>query len=107
MEKYFEPKQPIRYMTSDIQHNLPAMLDLFLWDCINKAGVETCLDYLQVFKLYTEIEEGKLIQYIEHSQEQPPFTKEYKLEAIGEGVNDTVYVIDDITHQTMLFARNY
>jgi Staphylococcal protein of unknown function (DUF960). len=107
--KCFEVVPPKRYMTSDIQQKLPLELVSFLWDCINQAGTTVSLDYLQVFKLRVEKNDvsGKLLQYIMHTQEVPPFSKEYMIDVIGEGINDTIYVIDNIEYQTMLFSSNY
>lgn len=108
MNKYFERKKTERYMTSDIQQNLPLGINIFLWECVDSIRSEVPPDYLQIFKLHSEkTDAGELIQVIEHSQENPPYQKIYKIEVDSEGVTDTVYIIDDITHQTMLFARNY
>jgi hypothetical protein len=108
MNKYFESKKPERYMTNDIHQSLPIGINIFLWECVDSIRSEVTPDYLQIFKLHTEnTDTGELIQVIEHSQENPPYQKVYQIEADSEGINDTVYIIDDITHQTMLFARNY
>ena len=109
MIKYFEPEKHVRYLTSDIQCNLPMELIMFLWSCIDQAGSSMSIDYLQVFKLRTERNEisGKLMQYIIHSQEEPKYSKEHVLEEVNGGINDVIFVIDDIKYQTMMFSRNY
>lgn len=109
MQQLFDSSKP-RYITSDIQENLPLELIQYLWKCIEEAKNETVLDYLQVFKLNKSYdpELKQMKQIIIHSQEEPVYTKEYSIEIVGEiGIKDTVFAIDDIDHQTLLFARNY
>jgi hypothetical protein len=109
MKQLFDPTKP-RYMTSDIKENLPIELTQYLWNCIEESKKETVLDYLQVFKLdkIYDPESKRMKQLIVHSQEEPMYTKEYLVEIVGsEGIKDTVFVIDDIDHQTILFSRNY
>ena len=45
-------------------------------------------------------------QHIVHEQEQPPY--HYELDVpCGDAVNAKVFVIDDLTHSTMLLAEEY
>ena len=60
-------------------------------------------DYLQVFDLSEE--NGK--QKIVHSQEQPEYMKEYLFETDTPFLCAKIFVIDDVTHSTMLFNYEY
>lgn len=102
----------LRYLTSGIDERLPPEYQILIWNTIDNlrdAGQE--LDYLQVFRIETvEREDGseKIIRFL-HSQEVPPFEKVYELPVKPEDVSlmGKVYVIDDITHATMLWAEEY
>ena len=59
-------------------------------------------DYLQVFSL--SCDNGK--QRINHSQEDPEYSKEYVFYT-GTAITDKIFVIDDDTHSTMLLANEY
>lgn len=59
-------------------------------------------DYLQVFTL-TKTPTG---QHIVHEQEQPPYRYELNVPC-DDAVNAKVFVIDDLTHSTMLLAEEY
>ena len=50
--------------------------------------------------------EGRRAQKIVHTQEQPPYEKEYIL-LTDEIVTEKVFVIDDETHHTFLLAEEY
>ena len=88
-----------RYMTKGVQSDIPAVLQLFLWDRVSAVPNP---DYLQIFRL-SECN-GK--QRIVHEQEVPEYRREYLL-AFPEPVNAKVYVIDDGDHCTMLLAEEY
>ena len=60
-------------------------------------------DYLQVFTL-TKTPTG---QHIVHEQEQPPYRYELDVPCDGDAVDAKVFVIDDLTHSTMLLAEEY
>ena len=59
-------------------------------------------DYLQVFKLT----KTPTSQHIVHEQEQPPYRYELDVPC-DDAVNAKVFVIDDLTHSTMLLAEEY
>jgi hypothetical protein len=63
------------------------------------------LDYLQVF----DIEVNGDTVTIHHKQEQPPYRKThyFKTDDLKDGQKYKVYVIDDLTHTTMLLASEY
>ena len=88
------------YMTKGVQLKIPAVLQIFMWDCI--SAVPEPADYLQIFRLSES--NGK--QKVVHEQELPEFKREYLL-AFQNPVNAKVYVIDDGDHCTMLLAEEY
>ena len=97
-----------RYMTSGIQADIPAELQLILWYMIDeniKQGLK--MDYLQVFRLSPYNKENNVYQKIIHSQEVPNRKREKILNVFGETVTAKIFVIDDVEHITMLLADEY
>ena len=90
-----------KYITRGVQSGRPYALMLLMWQMI--AAMRTAQkDYLQVFTL-TKTPTG---QHIVHEQEQPPY--HYELDVpCDDAVNAKVFVIDDLTHSTMLLAEEY
>lgn len=70
------------YLTKGVNERIPHLTQLFLWNII---------------------ENGR--QRITHKQEQPEYCKEYLLDT--KPVTETVFVIDDGTHTTMLLGEEY
>ncbi len=89
-----------RYVTARISDEVPFMLQLFMWACIDMLGDEA--DYLQVFDL-TATPEG---QRIVHIQEQPEYRAEYLMKC-DKPLSAKIFVIDDGEYATMLFAEEY
>lgn len=96
------------YLTKGIASGLPMDLQVFLWGIIEKEKLYHELDYLQVFRLEVDKEENL---YVHYSQEQPEHEQTYSCAAIGAKMPEVdgrkIYVIDDETHVTMLFAEEY
>jgi len=90
-----------RYVTCGVNENVPLMLQLFLWQCIDKLPPGK--DRLQVFKLSAD--DGK--QKIIHIQELPEYQKEYLIRSDTPFFIGKIYAIDDETHSTMLLAEEY
>ena len=90
-----------RFITKGVMENIDPLLQIFMWDCIEKIPLQK--DYLQVFELAKENEKLK----ITHSQEQPEYKKEYLLRTDAPFYVGKVFVIDDETHITMLLAEGY
>lgn len=90
-----------KYITRGVQGEIPDALMLLMWQMI--AAMRTAQkDYLQVFTL-TKTPTG---QHIVHEQEQP--TYRYELDVpCDDAVYAKVFVIDDLTHSTMLLAEEY
>lgn len=59
-----------KYITRGVQSEIPAVLQIFMFDCISIVPEK---DYLQIFRL--SVLNGK--QKIIHEQEQPEFKREY------------------------------
>lgn len=89
-----------RYVTARASEEVPFVLQLFMWSCIDMLGNEA--DYLQVFELIAT-SEG---QRIAHVQEQPSYRKEYLMKC-DKPLSAKIFVIDDVGYATMMFAEEY
>ena len=87
------------YLTKGVNERIPLLTQLFLWDLIDK--LDEPKDYIQFF--YLSEENGR--QKITHKQEKPEYKHEYLLDT--KPVTETVFVIDDGTHTTMLLGEEY
>lgn len=98
-----------RYVTKGISELLPDEYVILLWQWIDLLVLEKGrdVDYLQVFDFELVTEEGKVYQQITHSQEIPEYKVVYQTEVIGEGITETVFVIDDSQNCTMLWNYEY
>jgi len=94
-----------RYATKGIIADIPEYLQNMVWYMIESMEV-TEKDYLQVFELKTEVVNGKPMQRLIHTQEQPEYKNEIVFAATTP-VTTKIYVIDDKTHSTMLKAEEY
>ncbi|HEZ7985652.1 MAG TPA: DUF960 family protein [Ruminococcus sp.] len=89
-----------RYLTKEVQSEIPIGLQLFMWGCIDKLPEKR--DYFQVFRL----ENFNGIQKITHFSEQPEYHREYLI-PIDNPIITKVYIIDSDTYSTMLLAEEY
>ena len=87
-----------KFLTRGITAQLPLWMINMLWLMILTSEK----DYLQVFTL-TKTPTG---QHIVHEQEQQPYRYELDVPC-DDAVNAKVFVIDDLTHSTMLLAEEY
>lgn len=98
-----------RFMTRGINSEVPLSIQICLWGLVDNlvnSDIET--DYLQVFELKsTNNADGSISLHIKHKQEVPQYSSEYTIKNVEVEINDKIYVIDDVTHSTMLFAREY
>lgn len=90
-----------RFVTRGIAEKVPLLLQTIIWNMIDT--MDEPKDYLQVFDLSEE--NGK--QKIVHTQEQPEYKKEYLFETGTSFLCAKIFVIDDMTHSTMLFNYEY
>ena len=96
-----------RYITSGVQNEIPVELQIVMWDMIDiLRNSKHELDYLQVFELKPVYENGVEMQEITHSQEQPHRKKKITIES-DSPVSKKIFVIDDVTHSTMLLCHEY
>ena len=96
-----------RYATIGIQTEIPLELQIILWGMIDdniRTGLK--MDYLQVFELSATYKNGELVQEITHKQEQPRRRKTVTV-STNNPVNVKIFVIDDVTHSTMLLSNEY
>ena len=90
-----------KFLTRGIESGIPAWLVHLMWHMVLTMEVKE-KDYLQVFTL-TKTPTG---QHIVHEQEQPLYR--YELDVLcDDAVDAKVFVIDDLTHSTMLLAEEY
>lgn len=96
-----------RFATAGVAHAMPLDLQVFLWDIIEQEiAIRDDVDYLQVFS-FTRKDSLLVILY---SQEEPDINKQFCCDfrdEFDEFIDSKVYVIDDSTHSTMLFAHEY
>jgi len=89
------------YCTSGISERLPIMTQIFLWGLIETMEVPE-QDYLQVFTFSVENGQQKIL----HEQEYPEYSAEHLFPST-DPIEGKIFVIDDETHSTMLFAEEY
>ena len=90
-----------KFLTRGIESEIPAWL-VHLCGTWCSRWRSRKKDYLQVFTL-TKTATG---QHIVHEQEQPPYSYELDVPC-DDAVDAKVFVIDDLTHSTMLLAEEY
>jgi hypothetical protein len=95
-----------KFITRGVAGTIPPDLQAFLWDSIHKIPADA-RDYLQVFKLAGRPKGCAVLQEIVHSQEEPEYSARYLIDICGRPVCAKVFVIDDVTHATMLLAEEY
>ena len=90
-----------RLATNNIMREIPFAWQLLLWYLVDKLPIEQ--DYLQIF----ELSEVNGLQKVIHTQECPPYQKEYFFAPLFRTVTARIYIINDETYATMLFASEY
>ncbi len=91
-----------RYLTRGVASEIPIEIQIVIWNEIDKlVESDIKVDYLQVFHI--EKEENRVI--IKHHQEQPEFSNE--LSSSLNFKEKILFIIDDITHCTMLLSNEY
>ena len=96
-----------RYITSGIENEIPAELQIMMWDMVDKLRhTNQKLDYLQIFVLRPVRESGVEMQEIVHKQELPWRMKKITVES-GSPISAKIFVIDNIDYITMLLSQEY
>jgi len=108
MEKTYTFKPGSRYITRGIGSAVPIEIQIFLWSLVDElvAKSEQC-DYLQVFKIIRNDEKTLMVT---HETEEPEYRKTHQIICKPQYeslIGETIYIIDDIDHSTMLFASEY
>jgi hypothetical protein len=93
-----------RFITRGIQEQISLQLQVILWDMIDSVPLEK--DYLQIFKLHSDVKDGKKVQVIENSQEVPPYNCNLSY-FCEEPVTAKLYAIDSESYATLLLASEY
>ena len=93
-----------RYLTAGIAATLPPWLVFMLWALIDE--MKTPVDYLQVFSVSCEENDGVAHLTIVHSQENPEYNQTYTA-VTQDKVTAKIFVIDDGDHSTMMLAEEY
>ncbi len=96
-----------RYITSGIAEEVGLDLQILLWSLIDiwKKEYKDTIDYLQVFELEVVESDTPNIR-VTHRQEVPPREEEHYFR-VSTPLEARIFCIDDETHSTMLFAREY
>ena len=89
-----------RYLTCGVDSAIPLELQMFLWGCVERMPAPK--DYLQVF----ELSSAGPMQAITHSSEEPEYRMTYLIPS-DTPITETLYIIDDGDHCTMLLAEEY
>ena len=90
-----------KFLTRGVMAEIPSWLIDLIWCMVFSMKTEH-KDYLQVFTLT----KTPTCQHIVHEQEQPLYR--YELDVPCDAAVDAkVFVIDDLTHSTMLLAEEY
>jgi hypothetical protein len=97
-----------RYMTQGIQNEVGLDLQLCLWSLIDaRLLTNEPMDYLQIFVLKIEFDNGHAIQKVIHKQEEPEYESIHLFNNIATTLNMTIWVIDDGSVTTMLLPSEY
>lgn len=99
----FEPKQVV--ITRKVQDNIKPELIVGMMDSIMDFKKNIEVDYLQVFDLLVA-KDGKTT-YIEHSQEEPLFSKRLTASNISNTFEGQVFIIDDGNCITVMLSEEY
>lgn len=96
-----------KFITKGVSAEIPFYMQNLMWFLIESMEISK-KDYLQVFELKKVVTNGKSYQKIIHRQEQPKYEKEFTISLNEKDIVESkIFVIDDITHCTMLLAEEY
>ncbi len=97
------------YTARRIAEQVPAALQICLWDILDEEMAVHPADYLQALTLELDGEGTLRILY---RQDQPACQRIYHIADMEWDLPEhldgkTIFALDDITHITMLFAEDY
>ena len=108
--KYFISNE-LHTSTWGIKTKVDPITEYIMWSMIEEAkktGIE--MDWMQIFKLKTVRTRSKdrLLLKITHIQVEPAYEKGFSLSIEpDEALNGTIWVMDDLTHATMMWDYEY
>lgn len=95
-----------KYITANADRRIPLDVQVRIWDSIESAQYETRMDYLQVFEIKQEKDTISVI----HRQEQPAYSRIFRMKAnVGDVL---VYVISSFDensneYSTLMMSEDY
>lgn len=92
-----------KYTTKEINEKISLIHVMLMFELVHDMNIKK--DYLQIFKLFVD-NENKNLQIVEHSQEQPYYTRLHKFITLNP-VEAKIYVVDDGEYSVMMFADEY
>jgi len=95
-----------RYMTSGISADVPLELTIYLWVLIDEMKGKLEIDYLQILSIESEPHDKGYKLTVTHSQEIPSYKKIHEIYS-EKSIQGKIFVIDDQSHSTMLWAHEY
>ena len=104
--KVFLPNE-LHISTWGIKNKIDPITEYVMWNMIEEArkkGIK--LDWMQIFKLKTVRTRSKdrLLLKITQIQEEPAYESRFSLSIEPEeALNGTIWVMDDLTHATMMW----
>ncbi|SDO03156.1 protein of unknown function [Psychrobacillus sp. OK028] len=99
----FEPKQV--YITKRVKDEIIPEIIKGMMDSIMEIKNIVELDYLQVFDF--SLSKNKKTTYINHSQEEPVYSKQLMLANLTNKFIGKVFIIDDGDCITVMLAEEY
>ncbi|ETI90999.1 MAG: hypothetical protein Q607_CBUC00038G0015 [Clostridium butyricum DORA_1] len=98
-------KQENRYVSRQVNENVPIQLQILMWSMIDSLKDKKELDYLQIFRL--NVKGDRVL--IEHEQEVPQYREQYEVDGEKFSIEHDmkIYVIDSVDYSTMIFAEEY
>lgn len=95
-----------KYISKGINEKLSVDLIALLWLMIDEIKSKTDLDYLQIFNLSIDEQDGVKVQKIIHEQEIPEYKNSIYV-LCDKPVNAKVYCIDSEEYATMILSNEY
>lgn len=102
-EKFMFNSKENFYVTSGVKESIHPIIISEMIESIFRIKNSMEVDYLQIFNIVNE--QGKI--RIKHFQEVPEFEEEFIIKGIPNEFEGTVYIIDDLTHSTVLLSDEY
>jgi hypothetical protein len=95
-----------KMITERVQYEIGQLVQMYLWECIDRLKEQMTMDYLQIFDLKI-LPSG--IQVVTHSMEQPFYRQAHYLVdmPIQSLIQKKIFVIDEEQYVTMMLAEEY